>query len=172
MEEEGSTLGNDSEAICAWWAMGIQNALGLTLFNALDPIFSSKVERAVTAGLVSLDLDGEDDVSATEQHKVVQNIVNIVAKDTPTDGIRLLVQMMRNVYNCTRRHRESTELYARRFQSLALEYLNHCDSAAAEQDSQSFSMLLLENANIPAPVYSTAVTQLVSNATKPKSISG
>jgi len=56
-------------------------------------------------------------------------------------------------------------MYARRFQSLALDYMNHCDANVAEQDSQSFAMLLLENAKIPASVYSTVVTQLVTTAT-------
>lgn len=137
----------------------------MTLCNALDAIFSSKAECALTAGLLTLDLDGEYGGSASEQHQVVRNIVNMVAKDTPTDSIRRLVQMMQNVYNCTRKHDESTQLYGRRFQSLAIEYLNHCDSAAAAQDSQNLSMLRLENANIPASVHSTVVTQMVSNAT-------
>lgn len=72
--------------------------------------------------------------------------------------------MMRNVYSCTRKHNETTAMYERRFQNLALDYLNHCDATAAEQDSQNFAMLLLENAKIPASVYSTVVTQLVASA--------
>lgn len=38
-------------------AKGISNALELTLFNALEAVFTSKVERAITAGLITLDLD-------------------------------------------------------------------------------------------------------------------
>lgn len=60
---------------------------------------------------------------------------------------------------------ESPIIYARRFQGLALEYLNHCDAAATEQDSQNFVMLLLEYARITSYVYSAVVTQLVSSST-------
>lgn len=36
-------------------AKGILNALGLTLSNALDNIFASKVERATTAEIINHD---------------------------------------------------------------------------------------------------------------------
>lgn len=145
-------------------AKGIRNNFGLTLFNAIDTVLASKVERAVTAGLLSLHPENGDGIDGTARQNMNRRIINIVAKDTPTDGIRRLMQMMRNVYNCTRKHGEWTELYERRFQSLELEYLNHCEAVAAERDSQNFSMLLLENANIPASDYNAVVNQLVSNA--------
>ena len=76
-------------------AQGIDNALGLTLFNALDNVFASKVERTVRAGLVSLDFEYEGESNASAQQQVVKDIISIVAKETPTDGTRRLVQMMR-----------------------------------------------------------------------------
>lgn len=42
-------------------AEGILNALGLTLFNALDAVFASKVERVITSGLIALDLNEDED---------------------------------------------------------------------------------------------------------------
>lgn len=55
-------------------------------------------------------------------------------------------------------------MYARRFQILALYYLNHCDASATEEYNQNSALLLLENARIPASVYNTFVTQLVSTS--------
>jgi len=129
-------------------ANGIQNALGLALFNALDIVFAAKVEGAIIAGLLSLDLDDDDTSNHVTQYQILQDIIGIVAKDSPTDGIRRVVKIMRGVFESTRSNVESTALYARRFQSLALEYLNHCDAVAAEKDSQNFAMLLLENDGI------------------------
>ena len=63
-------------------------------------MFASKVERTVTAGLVSLDFLDEGESNASAQQQAVKDIISIVAKDTPTDGIRRLVQMMINVYSC------------------------------------------------------------------------
>ena len=145
-------------------AKGILSSLGITLFNALDTVFAYNAERAITAGLVDLDLDDEDPATPTNQLELVRKIISIVAKDSATDGIRRLVQMMRDVFGCTRKSGESTAIYARRFQGLAFQYLNHCDAVAAEQYSQNFAMMLLENAKIPSSVYSTVVTQLVSQS--------
>lgn len=61
-------------------AKEILSALRLTLFNALDSVFASKVERAITAGILCLDLDEEDDQDSVKQNQVVQDIIEIVAK--------------------------------------------------------------------------------------------
>ena len=146
-------------------AKGILNALGLTLFNSLDQIFASQVEQAITAGVITLDEEDNDDEQPTKQINIVKDIIDLVAKDSPTDGIRRLVQMMRNVFNCTRKNGEQPAVFARRYQATALDYLNHCDTATIQQDSQNFAMMLLENARIPASVYSSVITRLVSMIT-------
>lgn len=84
-------------------AKGILSAVGLTLLNALDTVFTSKVEHSITAGIITLDLDEDEENDSSTQSKVVQDIIHIVAKDTPTDGIGRLVQMMCHVYGCTRK---------------------------------------------------------------------
>lgn len=112
-------------------AKGILSSLQLTLFNALDTIFASKLERAITAGLLCLDLYEEVEINPIEKSTVVQDIISIVGKDSQTDGIRSVVQMMRNLYGCTRKSGKSTVMYARQFQSLALDYVNHCDANTA-----------------------------------------
>lgn len=146
-------------------AKGILSALGLTLYNVLDHVFASQIEQAIAADLINLEGDDDESENTTKQLHLVQDIVNLVAKDSPTDGIRRLVQMMRQVFNCSRKNGEAPSLFARRFQALALDYLNHCDTATIQQDSQNFAMLLLENAKIPASVYSSIITRLVSTVT-------
>ncbi len=146
-------------------AKGILSALGLTLFNALDQVFSSQVEQSIAAGIINLDGDDDETVNLNKQFHIVHDIINLVAKDSPTDGIRRLVQMMRLVFNCTRKNGESPSMFARRYQALALDYLNHCDTATIQQDGQNFAMMLLENAKLPATVYSSIITRLVSTIT-------
>ena len=143
-------------------AKGILSALGLTLYNALDHVFSSQVEQLIAAGVINLDGDDDATENANKQLDIVNSIIELVAKDSPTDGIRRLVQMMRQVFTCTRNNGESPAMFARRFQALALDYLNHCDTATIQQDSQNFAMLLLENSKISASVYSSIITRLVS----------
>ena len=53
-------------------------------------MFASKVERAITAGIINLDTTEEESEDGVERN-VVQDIISIVAKDSPTDGVRRLV---------------------------------------------------------------------------------
>lgn len=128
-------------------------------------MFASKVDRAVTAGLIVQDNESCTPESEKNQLKTVQDIVNLVAKDSPTDGVRRMVKMVRNICSRARSRGESAALFSRRFQSLALEYLHHCEGIVAEQDSQNFAMILLENSRLPPSVYSTVATQLLSSTT-------
>ena len=135
-------------------AKGILSALGLTLNNALDQVFSSQVEQSIAAGAIDLEGDDNEIENTTKQFHVVTSIIELVSKDSPTDGIRKLVNMMRQVFNCTRKNVEAPDQFARRFQALALDYLNHCDTATIQQDSQNFAIILLENSKISPSVYS------------------
>ena len=64
----------------------------------------------ITAGIINLDTTDEESEGGVERN-VVQDIISIVAKDSPTDSVRRLVQMMRAVYACTRKDAEPTALY-------------------------------------------------------------
>lgn len=76
-------------------AKGILSALGLILFNALDTVFASKFERNITAEILTVDLDEDEEKYSSNQSKGVQDIISNVPKGTPTDGIQRLVQMQR-----------------------------------------------------------------------------
>ena len=153
-------------------AKGILSALGLTLFNSLDVVFASQVEQSISAGVINLDGDDDENEKVIKQLHIVNDIIDLVARDSPTDGIRRLVQMMRLVFNCTRKNGESPAIFARRYQALALDYLNHCDTATIQQDSQNFAMMLLENAMLPDTVYSSIITRLVSTISTQRSSNG
>lgn len=117
----------------------------------------------MAAGVTDLDGDDSEVQNINKQIHVVNNIVDLIAKDSPTDGIRKLyrpsdavcedmthnfhnVKVMPQVFTSTRNNEESPAMFARRFEALELDYLNHCDTATIRQDSQNFEMLLLENA--------------------------
>ena len=142
---------------------GMMYALGITFYHAVDEAYRSKLDRAIAAGTLKLK-PGADDTPKNVQQAAIETIIEIVAKDSVTDSIRRLVQMMRDIYTCKRKNEETPAAFARRFQGLVFKYLNHCGSTSTENGSQNFAMLLLENSNIPSSVYSFIVTQVVSKA--------
>ena len=105
-------------------AKGLLRALGITLFNALDEIYSSKIEQAIAAGSINLEAADDDVMNPVKQLKTVDGIIELVAQDSPTDSIRRLVKMLRDVFACVRKEGETPFNFARRFRSIALTYLN------------------------------------------------
>ena len=147
--------GSDSKAKSAY------NAIGLTIYQSMDDTFAGKLDSTIDGGLLYVDPEDSDE---TDPMDIVEKIIGLVAKDTVTETIRKLVSMLKEIYICKRKSKESTAMFANRFQGLALKYLNHCNPTSSKQESQNFAMSILENANIPASVYSWIITQLVSKA--------
>ena len=137
----------------------------MSFYNSLDQIFATQIDQATIAGIINFDEEDNEEKDRNKQVLIVDDIINLVAKDLPTDGIRRLVQMMRNVFNYSRKNGESPAIFARRYQAAALDYLNDCDTATIQQDSQNFAMMLFENARTPASVYSFVIRRLVSTIT-------
>ena len=93
-------------------AKGVANSLGISLFMALDYSFQEVVKSAVQEGRIVPGEDKEDELSTLDQKKVVEQIVNLVAKDSDTDGIHRLFKMNRDFYSCMRNYNESYEGFA------------------------------------------------------------
>ena len=145
-------------------AKGVANSLGIYLFMAVDYSFQEVVKSAMQEGRIVLVEDEEDELSTLDQKKVVEQIVNLVARDSDTDGIRRLVKMHRDVYSCMRNYNEGYEGFAERFRGHAQTYLNHCRAGENTQQSQIFAMLLFENSILPTTVYNNVITVVILDA--------
>lgn len=115
----------------------ILSALKLTFYSIFDHIFASHIEQYIAAGIISLDGDDDETENQKKQLNLVSEIVKLVGKNSQTYGIRGLVQVMRQVFNCVRENGKARGLFARRFQALALDYLKHYEPATIQQDIQN-----------------------------------
>ena len=143
-------------------AKGMLNALDLTLYLSLERDQRNIVDNSTQRRLISLNMEDEieeDDVSVMikTQFKRVDEIVNLVAKDTPTDGIRRLVRISQDIHKCARVNTEKLHAFARTFQGLAKQYLNMSSSTDGERHSQNFAVLLLENSKLPSSTFNNIV---------------
>lgn len=156
-------------------AKGMLNALALTLYFSLERNQRNIVDNAMQDRLVSLNTDDDAEEISTNamariQFECVDDIVNLVAKDTPTDGIRRLVKISQGIHKCVRINCEKPHAFARRFQGMAKQYLNMSNSANGEKESQNFAILLLENAQLPSSTFNNIVTQLVTKSSSKQGI--
>lgn len=144
-------------------AKGLANSLGITLYSAMDYSFVQVLDNAIANDELKLVSD-DDEEETINQKDVVEKIIDLVAKDSVTDGVRRLVKMTQNVHGCRREKSETFEAYAERFRGLAQMYLNHCRSRDTNQDSQNFAMLLLENARLTTSTFNNIVSILIADA--------
>lgn len=145
-------------------AKGIANSLGITLYSAMDYSFVQVVDSAIAAGDLKLVADDDDEDEVIDQKVVIEKIIDLVAKDSVTDGVRRLVKMSQDVHKCKHEKHETYENFAERFRGVAQTYLNHCYAGNTSQDSQNFAMLLLENANLPTSTFNNLVSILIADA--------
>jgi hypothetical protein len=141
-------------------AKAVNNALGESLYLAVDDAGRNKLDRAIASGILTMDSEEAE----MDQEDIVNTIIKVIAADSPTDGIKRLVSMLQDVHSCKRKQSEDPASYARRFEGLASLYLNNCHSHSADQDSQLFAMILLENAQLPAGTFDNIILQLISTA--------
>lgn len=97
------------------------------------------------------------------QKKTFENLSFIVAKDSPTDRIRRLVSVIKDVYTCRVGNDDSFEQFAERFRGHPQTYLNRCHSTQAIKN-QKFAMIVLEYATRPTTPFNNIVGLLVSGA--------
>jgi len=108
-----------------------------------------------------LNFDSEEGNEA--QNVFIDAIIEILASDSPTDGVKRLARMMKDIYNCKRKSSEDPSAFAWRLEGLVSLYLNHCYKETAEQDTQVFAMVLLENANLSPITQDNLILQLTTS---------
>eukprot|EP00737_Agarophyton_chilense_P000191 gb/GEZJ01000219.1/.p2 GENE.gb/GEZJ01000219.1/~~gb/GEZJ01000219.1/.p2 ORF type:complete len:409 (-),score=32.31 gb/GEZJ01000219.1/:2922-4148(-) len=144
------------------YARATWSALVDTLYLAVDDSVKQLLDHTILEGFLSLDRSEDDEDSS----KMIEKMLNIVAEDTPTENVKRLVMMMKNIHQCTRAATETPIEYARRFQGLASIYLTHSNAGNSTQNGQLFSMLLIENARLPEATTNHIVLQLVNDTTQ------
>lgn len=70
--------------------------------------------------------------------------------------------MIRAIHNCARGDKKEYNSYADRFYGVAQAYLNLSGEREDEQNSQTFAMILLENANLPTVTFNKVVSTLIA----------
>lgn len=138
---------------------GVIAAFGLLLFRSLPPGKQQLVEKSINSG--ELVIDRCDESSPQDQSTVVESIIKIVAKDSATDSIRRMAALNKQASSCVRRDSESISEFVERFTLPAQAYLNITNSDRSSGESQNFAMMLISNAKLPPPTFTSVMNNLV-----------
>ena len=146
-------------------AMGTSKNLGHALFTRMDQRYKRIVHSAIDNGSLRLRTHPDGRKFTDQEHtQCVENILNLVAKETTTDRVKRLIRMTREVHDCKRGAKESFAEYAVRFESIARAYLSIAKAWPDSQDEQNFAIMAIENANLPIATYNAIISNLVSHA--------
>lgn len=114
---------------------------------------------------VKLILDPFDLAYPEDKLGVIEPIVELVAKDSATDGIKQLERPNKLASSRTRISNESASEYIERFFEPAQAYLNLTSADRTPVESQNLAMTMLINASLSLDTFSSVRANLVS-ATK------
>ena len=142
---------------CTEWKAK-SSAVLYILYQSLEDSFRNTLDAAIATDRLNLQVEDE-----AQQDAMLKILLNEIAADTPTDGIKRLLRYMQNIHACKRKEDEEPEAFAKRFQGVASQYLASCHNNN-QQNNELFAMVLLENAALPDHTLDNIVLQLIATA--------
>lgn len=137
------------------------NALVTLLFGSLPTSRQQLVEKAVASGEIAI--DSLDSAYPENRLKVVESIIEVVAKDSTTDAIERLTTLNQSANTCVRKNTETIRAFIEIFSIPAQAYLNYTSTDKSSAASQNHAMTLVSNANLSQELFSTVMLNLVSS---------
>ena len=122
---------------------GICSGLALTVIGSLPKSQQEVVNAAIARGEIV-----KKHPSFQMQLRAVQQIMTLVAEDSPLEKVARVSQAFRNVSKCTREKGESLKKYAVRFLGLAQLYLRVSGAKQRDAAGMVLALSFLENANL------------------------
>lgn len=122
---------------------GICSSLALLVIQSLPKSQQELVNSAVARGEII-----KKHPSFQMQLRAVQQIVALIAVDTPTEVVGRISQAFREVSTCNRGKNESLKKFAVRFQGLAEVYLRISGATESDPAGMMLALTFLENANL------------------------
>ena len=145
--------------------MGSSRNLGHALFTRVDQRYKRILHSAIDNGSFILRTHQDGSKFTDQEHiSCVENILNLVAKETTAERVKRLIRMTREVHNCKREASESFADYAVRFENISRAYLSIAKAWPNLQDEQNFAIMAIENPNLLIATYNAIISNLVNHA--------
>lgn len=138
---------------------GVLNAAGTLIFWACDRNAQDMLKQAEVGGKFCID-GHENDPNRT---KLVEEVLSVIAKETPTDKLRKEVDLLDTIHKCSRANGQTPSEYVVAFNGALARYVNET-GAVDEKTSRQFSTLMIKNACLPADTLNSLMFQLSTQA--------
>lgn len=143
-------------------------ALGMLLMRSLPPSRQQLLDKHIESG--DLLVDPLDAAYLQSKVQVVDDIIAIVAKDSPADAIKRLTNLSKLATECTKWNDESISHYVESFVAPAQSHHNIPNADRTYCNSQTLAMTRLTNANISSQTLSSLMATLVTMSQNGKTL--
>lgn len=101
-------------------AKSISNGFVHALYAGMDSSYQKVIEAEIQLRGLKLGPESDEEVFTFRQHKdLVEMMLRIVAKDSPTDAAKRFINPGRKVFGCKRGKGESYSVFVERFRGIA-----------------------------------------------------
>lgn len=125
-------------------------------YLSCDDIAQNLLSQAQKSGRINLSGDQED----KDRSKLIESIISIIAKDSPTEKVRQELELLTGVHTCVRKSDEQPADYVNRFKGAVARYVNHT-AGIDESTSRKFAVMLIRNAQLTSDTANAVSVQLV-----------
>ena len=132
---------------------------GHLIYMACDDYAQQMLRSAEKSGTLSLKGEQND----PEKQLLVESIINVIAKESPTELVRLEVDLLTAIHNCKRNRKESPHSFANRFNGTVARYVNQT-TKLTDLTSRQFAITMLRNATLNPVTLNALMFQLTSKA--------
>lgn len=116
------------------------------------------LQQAVAEGV----LDFNDSASDPTREKLVDSFLDPIAKDTPSEKVRMELNCLGNIYSCKRKHGESFSSFISRFKGCVVRFAIRSPDLN-EGGRRYFGMLLTQNLKLSPDTSNYVTFQISSN---------
>lgn len=137
----------------------ILRGAGHVVYMACDELAQELLKQMEKAG--KLNMDGAE--SDATRSKLIESIIDTIAKDTPNESVMREVDFLSAIQSCIRNEGESVPKFVNRFKGTVARYVNQTAELNAFANRQ-FAILILRNAKLSPGTMNSVTFQLTTNA--------
>lgn len=132
---------------------------GHIIYMACDEMAKELLKQKQKGGMLNMDGEKDDE----NRSKMVEVIIDTIARDTPNEAVVREVDLLSNIQQCQRSGTETVPDFVCRYRSAIAKYVNQTAELNGFADRQ-FAIIMLRKAKISSNTMNTVVFQLTTNA--------
>ena len=133
------------------------HGIGHIIYIACDDNSQELLARAEKSG--SVNLEGRDGDGTIQ--RMVEKIINVISKDTPSERVRREAELLSNIQTCVRNESETPEQFANRFNAAVARFSNQTGTPS-RKESNHFAVVLIRNAKLTPDSLNALTFQLTT----------